>query len=112
VAACGDWARRILVEDFVAGPEVALEGLVIDGRLAVLGLFDKPDPLDGPFLRGNHLRDAVTPAGAGPAGARPMRGDGGGGAGRAGGTDPRRTALQRARAVADRARGALHRRQV
>src|SRR5205823_12862743 len=46
-AGCG---RSILVEDFVSGPEVALEGLVIDGRLAVLGLFDKPDPLDGPFF--------------------------------------------------------------
>src|SRR5207302_86139 len=42
--------RSILVEDFVPGPEVALEGLVIDGRLEVLGLFDKPDPLDGPFF--------------------------------------------------------------
>src|SRR5213083_2781021 len=42
--------RSILVEDFVPGPEVALEGLVSDGRLAVLGLFDKPDPLDGPFF--------------------------------------------------------------
>jgi len=42
--------RSILVEDFVPGPEVALEGLVIDGRLALLGLFDKPDPLDGPFF--------------------------------------------------------------
>ena len=29
---------------------MALEGLVIDGRLALLGLFDKPDPLDGPFF--------------------------------------------------------------
>src|SRR5437773_7412208 len=43
-------SRSILVEDFVPGPEVALEGLVIDGRLEVLGLFDKPDPLDGPFF--------------------------------------------------------------
>src|SRR5205823_6983990 len=50
VAACGPWTRQILVEDFVPGPEVALEGLVIDGRLEVLGLFDKPDPLDGPFF--------------------------------------------------------------
>src|SRR5947207_9824249 len=46
-AGCG---RSILVEDFVPGPEVALEGLVIDARLEVLGLFDKPDPLDGPFF--------------------------------------------------------------
>jgi biotin carboxylase len=42
--------RRILVESFVPGPEVALEGLLRDGRLEVLALFDKPDPLDGPFF--------------------------------------------------------------
>ncbi len=41
---------RILVESFVPGPEVALEGLLRGGRLDVLALFDKPDPLDGPFF--------------------------------------------------------------
>jgi biotin carboxylase len=41
---------QILVEDFVTGPEVALEGLLRGGRLEVLALFDKPDPLDGPFF--------------------------------------------------------------
>jgi biotin carboxylase len=41
---------RILVESFVPGPEVALEGLLRDGRLEVLAIFDKPDPLDGPFF--------------------------------------------------------------
>lgn len=46
----GDAARLILVEEFVPGVEVALEGLLIDGRLKVLALFDKPDPLDGPFF--------------------------------------------------------------
>jgi hypothetical protein len=50
VASCGEPARHLLVEDFVSGPEVALEGLVMDGRLHVLTLFDKPDPLDGPFF--------------------------------------------------------------
>lgn len=40
----------ILVEDFIPGFEVALEGLLTDGRLKVLTLFDKPDPLDGPFF--------------------------------------------------------------
>jgi biotin carboxylase len=50
IAVCGDWARHILVEDFVAGPEVALEGLLVDGALQVLALFDKPDPLEGPFF--------------------------------------------------------------
>jgi biotin carboxylase len=40
----------ILVEDFIPGFEVALEGLLTDGQLKVLALFDKPDPLDGPFF--------------------------------------------------------------
>ncbi len=43
-------AQRILVEAFVPGPEVALEGLLDDGKLTVLALFDKPDPLDGPLF--------------------------------------------------------------
>jgi biotin carboxylase len=38
----------LLVERFVPGPEVALEGLLTDGELNVLAVFDKPDPLDGP----------------------------------------------------------------
>ena len=39
-----------LVEDFIPGFEVALEGLLTHGELRVLALFDKPDPLDGPFF--------------------------------------------------------------
>ena len=39
-----------LVEDFIPGVEVALEGLLHEGRLHALALFDKPDPLDGPFF--------------------------------------------------------------
>jgi len=50
VAACGEPARRILVEEFVPGAEIALEGLMVDGGLRVLALFDKPDPLDGPYF--------------------------------------------------------------
>jgi biotin carboxylase len=46
----GKLSREILVEDFVAGREFALEGLLRDGALSVLALFDKPDPLDGPFF--------------------------------------------------------------
>ena len=42
--------QRVLVEAFVPGPEVALEGILRDGRLTTLALFDKPDPLDGPFF--------------------------------------------------------------
>jgi biotin carboxylase len=50
VGACGEWAETALAEAFVPGREVALEGLVEDGALRVLALFDKPDPLDGPFF--------------------------------------------------------------
>ncbi len=42
--------KPFLVEDFIPGVEVALEGLIDQGRLQVLALFDKPDPLDGPFF--------------------------------------------------------------
>jgi len=41
---------RLLVERFIPGPEVALEGLLRGGALETLALFDKPDPLDGPFF--------------------------------------------------------------
>ncbi len=49
-AALGDIARQVLIEAFVPGREVALEGLLVRGELHVLALFDKPDPLDGPFF--------------------------------------------------------------
>ena len=39
---------KILVEAYVPGIEVALEGLLIGGELHTLALFDKPDPLEGP----------------------------------------------------------------
>jgi biotin carboxylase len=45
-----DSARQFLVETFIPGVEVALEGLLDNGQLQVLALFDKPDPLDGPFF--------------------------------------------------------------
>jgi biotin carboxylase len=46
----GAGARSILVERFIPGREVALEGMLTGGELTVLALFDKPDPLDGPFF--------------------------------------------------------------
>ncbi|MDA0238899.1 MAG: ATP-grasp domain-containing protein [Proteobacteria bacterium] len=42
--------ESILVEDFWPGDEVALEGIMIAGKLQSLALFDKPDPLDGPYF--------------------------------------------------------------
>jgi biotin carboxylase len=40
----------ILVEGFIDGWEFALEGIMHHGALNALALFDKPDPLDGPFF--------------------------------------------------------------
>jgi biotin carboxylase len=42
--------RYIQVESFIEGREFALEGILTGGRLQTLALFDKPDPLDGPFF--------------------------------------------------------------
>ena len=39
-----------LIEGFIPGREYALEGLMHHGALHVLAIFDKPDPLDGPFF--------------------------------------------------------------
>jgi biotin carboxylase len=63
LCAHGESARQYLVEAFVNGPEFAVEGLVIDGRLHVLAIFDKPDPLDGPFFEETIY---VTPSRAAP----------------------------------------------
>ena len=41
---------QILVEGFIPGREVAVEGVLTNGTLQVFAIFDKPDPLDGPFF--------------------------------------------------------------
>lgn len=43
-------ARFIQVEEFIPGREFALEGLLTGGRLHTLTIFDKPEPLDGPYF--------------------------------------------------------------
>jgi len=42
--------RAIQIEDYIEGREFALEGLMTRGELEVLAIFDKPDPLEGPFF--------------------------------------------------------------
>jgi biotin carboxylase len=42
--------QPFLIEDYVPGVEVALEGMMDNGRLSLLALFDKPDPLTGPYF--------------------------------------------------------------
>lgn len=45
-----DKTAPLLVERFVPGREIAVEGLLRDGRFQTLAVFDKPDPLDGPYF--------------------------------------------------------------
>jgi biotin carboxylase len=45
-----DQDRFLQVESFIEGREFALEGILTHGRFHNLALFDKPDPLDGPFF--------------------------------------------------------------
>ncbi len=40
----------LLLESYLPGVEVAIEGLLRGGRLEVLAVFDKPDPLEGPYF--------------------------------------------------------------
>src|SRR6266702_6017563 len=42
--------REVLVEEYIPGVEVAVEGILMDGDLKLLAIFDKPDPLEGPFF--------------------------------------------------------------
>ena len=62
-AILGDCQEPLLVERFVPGAEVAVEGLLVGGRLEVLAVFDKPDPMDGPFFEETIY---VTPSGQPP----------------------------------------------
>lgn len=55
---------EILVEEYRSGIEVAVEGLVTRGRLRVLAVFDKPDPLVGPTFEETIY---VTPSRLAPA---------------------------------------------
>jgi len=41
---------HMIVEGYLPGREVAVEGLLTEGQLRVLAIFDKPDPLAGPYF--------------------------------------------------------------
>lgn len=53
----------VLVEGFIPGREFAVEGVLTNGALQVFAIFDKPDPLDGPFFEETIY---VTPSSLGP----------------------------------------------
>lgn len=51
--------ETVLVEEFISGFEVAVEGLLTHGRLEILTIFDKPDPLNGPYFEETYY---ITPS--------------------------------------------------
>lgn len=61
----GDDSAPLLVEQYIPGPEIAVEAVISDGELTVLAMFDKPDTSDGPvfpetiFVTPSNLTDSV-----------------------------------------------------
>ena len=52
--------NNILIEQFIPGTEFAIEAILTRGKLELLTIFDKPDPLDGPFFEETYY---ITPTG-------------------------------------------------
>jgi len=42
--------QQVLLEEYIHGDEIAVEGIVENGKCKLLTIFDKPDPLHGPFF--------------------------------------------------------------
>ena len=55
----GETRDRLLVESYIDGDEYAVEGFVIDGEFRLLTIFDKPEPLTGPYFEETYY---VTPS--------------------------------------------------
>jgi biotin carboxylase len=49
----------LLVEEYIPGIEVAVEGFLTESEFLPLALFDKPDPLEGPFFEETYY---ITPS--------------------------------------------------
>jgi biotin carboxylase len=54
-----DVRRYLLIEEFIPGKEVAVEAMLADGHLTLLTVFDKPDPLEGPYFEETYY---ITPS--------------------------------------------------
>ena len=59
VTRSGHGVAEILIEAYMPGCEVAVEGIVVEGELQTLAVLDKPDPMEGPFFEETIL---VTPS--------------------------------------------------
>ena len=55
-----DEQRYLLVEEYIPGIEIAIEGMLCKGQLTILTIFDKPEPLHGPYFEESYY---ITPTG-------------------------------------------------
>lgn len=53
-----DAQRYLLLEQYIPGAEIAVEAMLYRGDLQILTIFDKPDPLEGPFFEETYY---ITP---------------------------------------------------
>ena len=51
--------EHLLIEQYIQGVEIALEGLLHENKLITLAMFDKPDPLEGPYFEETYY---ITPS--------------------------------------------------
>ena len=49
----------VLLEEYIHGEEIAVEGIVENGQFKLLTIFDKPDPLYGPYFEETYY---ITPS--------------------------------------------------
>ena len=55
----GKQSDYIMIEEYIPGKEVAIEGIVSEGKLTMLAIFDKPELLEGPTFEETII---VTPS--------------------------------------------------
>jgi len=51
--------NHLLLEQFIDGREFAIEGILSDRQLDILAIFDKPDPMEGPYFEETYY---ISPA--------------------------------------------------
>lgn len=57
---CNDYEKtHFLIESFIPGKEIAFDGFIKNGQLITLALFDKPEPLNGPYFEESYY---ITPS--------------------------------------------------
>ena len=57
---CDDYeGSHFLIEQFLHGEEIAIDGFVQNGQFISLSLFDKPEPLNGPYFEESYY---ITPS--------------------------------------------------